>query len=89
MRVIESADISAVRKKELIEKQAEVAGDPDALSALAAAIKAFHALELAETQGMKAYAGFLERLKNDRSRAARELINLLPEPLPVEPWLKG
>jgi len=84
MGIIESADVNAIRRKELIDLQAKVAGDPDALSAVAAAIKASHALELIETQSMYAYSKFLERLKEDRSRAARELLQLLPEPLPAE-----
>ncbi len=77
---IESADVSTVRKRDLIEVQSRVVQDPDGMSAAAAAIKALHALELVETQGMFAYGKFLDRLREDRSRAARELLQLLPPP---------
>jgi len=84
MGIIESADVSAVRRRELIELQPKVVGDPDAMVAVAAAIKASHAWEVLETQSMEAYRRFLEKLSRDRGRASREVYRLLPEPLPVE-----
>jgi Fanconi anemia group M protein len=41
----------------------------------AEAIKINHAIELAETQGVSALRNYFDRLKNDRSKAAKRLIN--------------
>lgn len=45
-----------------------------ALSALARALKLNHAVELGETQGLGALRAYVERLKEDPSRAARALL---------------
>ncbi len=78
---LSTSAIDELRKTELIELQSTAAEDPDALSFIAALLKGLHALELAETQGMEAYAAFLQRLSQDRSKAARELLSQLPEPV--------
>ncbi len=78
---ISSASVSKIKLRELIELQSKIGEDPLALSSVAAAIKAWHALNLVETQGMKAYARFLERLRQDRSKAGRELYSKLPKPI--------
>ncbi len=85
MGYIQSADLSLLKKRDLLKVDAK--GDFDAMSALAAAFKALHALELIELQGPEAYARYLERLRKDRTRAARELIQQLPPP-PEEPHPK-
>ncbi|HVL49243.1 MAG TPA: DEAD/DEAH box helicase [Candidatus Thermoplasmatota archaeon] len=52
-----------------------------ALSAQAAALKANHALELAETQGLGALNAYFERLGSDESKAAK---GLLADPRVIE-----
>ncbi len=79
MELLGTANLSRIRKLDLIEIQKR-ADDYDAMSYSAAAIKCLHALEMAETQSIEAYADYLDRLMEDRSRAARELLSQLPSP---------
>jgi len=74
-----SADLSRVHKRDLITLQQRTQ-DYDTMSAVAAALKAHHALEMVESQGMLAYAAYLEKLEGDRTRAAHELMKQLPKP---------
>lgn len=80
MGYLKSADMSRLRKSVLLKVQTGIDGDYDAMSAVAASLKAFHALELIETQSSLAYGKYLGRLKGDKTRAAKELLLALPEP---------
>ncbi len=77
---LKSADLSMLKKRDLLELQGKLSGDYESLSALAAALKAFHALELIETQGSTAYGEYLKKLRADRTKAASELLKTLPAP---------
>ncbi|MBR9680903.1 MAG: DEAD/DEAH box helicase [Candidatus Altiarchaeota archaeon] len=77
---VKTADLSRIRKRDLIKINSKLIGDFEAMSANAAALKTFHALELIENQGPDAYAAYLAKLKLDSTRAAKELLEILPEP---------
>jgi len=80
MEYIKTADLSRIKKSDFIRLNPKLTGDYEAMSANAAALKAFHALELIENQGPKAYNSYLSKLKTDSTRAAKELLQLLPQP---------
>lgn len=81
--VIESSDISKIRKKDLLILQGKLASSIGKdfkqmaqLSAVAACIKIFHCLELLQTQGISSLTKFLEELKKQsyKTKASKSLI---------------
>lgn len=77
---LKSADLSLLKKRDLIRLNGTLSGDYEALSAMAGALKALHALELIETQGSHAYGAYLKKLQADKTKAAGELLKTLPAP---------
>lgn len=82
--VIATADLTKVRKSELLLLQGKIAAEVKTdymkyaqVSTIAACIKIFHCLELLQTQGISALVKFLETLKTQASKtkASRNLIN--------------
>ncbi|MBR9689779.1 MAG: DEAD/DEAH box helicase [Candidatus Altiarchaeota archaeon] len=80
MGYLKSADLSTLRKRDLLKIQSQLTGEYDAMSIMAAVLKTLHALEMVETQGPGAYLRYIEKLKDDKTRAAKELVPMLPEP---------
>ena len=81
MRYLRSGSVKRVSKKDLLKLQGQLMGmiqkgDVQAytgVSKLAASIKAHHALELLETQGIYPLQNYLERLKEQKSKAVASL----------------
>jgi len=81
--VLSTANLQMIRKKDLLIAQGRArakagAGEVSAyseLSRIAAVVKAHHALELLETQGIGALHKYFARLKSQKSKAARGLFN--------------
>ena len=80
---LKTSSLRRITKKELLTAQIRIRrsigrGDVSAYSGaskIASVIKAYHALELLETQGIAATYNYLERLKAQKSRAVRFLYN--------------
>ena len=78
--LLPSSDVKRLRKRDLLELQAKMAShaseNPDAygyLSVVAAAFKLYHCIELLETQGIAPTRTYLEKLRKDNSKAAKNL----------------
>ncbi|HEC94434.1 MAG TPA: DEAD/DEAH box helicase, partial [Thermoplasmatales archaeon] len=88
-RVIESASLSTINRKKLLDAQVKIqnalkSGGSKALFMLATvqneALKIYHAIELLQTQGTNALKGFFQRLQNEAkskggSRASKRIMN--------------
>lgn len=79
--LIQSADLRKVRKRDLIALQGRISGKISegdtgvygAASAVAATIKAEHALELLETQGISSLVAYFGRLQKQTTKASKML----------------
>ncbi len=82
MRYVRSGSVKRTGKRELLKLQGQLMkmiqkGDPSAytgVSKAAASMKAYHALELLETQGISPLYNYLERLKKQKSKAVASLM---------------
>ncbi|MFH1786948.1 MAG: helicase-related protein [archaeon] len=80
---LKSAQLAKVRKRDLLMLQGRIRGRISrgektafaAASKVASVIKAYHALELLETQGISATHSYLGRLKEGKSRAVASLFS--------------
>jgi len=78
--VIKSVSVKGLRKKQILMLQGELGrrarDEPEVrgyLSATAAVMKLYHALELLETQGTSPLCEYLKKLEADRTKAAQRL----------------
>lgn len=79
---LDSAAISKANKKTLLAAQAGIrkelvagGGNFTASSIIASAIKISHAIELLETQGLRALNGYFQRVLKQKSKAVKKLSN--------------
>ncbi len=79
---LDSSNLRKINKRRILEIQHEIRKDITsgadsfaAASVAASALKIFHAIELLETQGISALNEYFKRLKEQRSKAVKKLLN--------------
>lgn len=75
--VMLSSNLNFIKKRDLLMIQAKAHREQkyQAISHAASAIKVLHALELIETQGVKALVKYLDKLRRDDSKAAKRVLD--------------
>ncbi|MFN3528110.1 MAG: DEAD/DEAH box helicase, partial [Candidatus Altarchaeaceae archaeon] len=83
LKYIDTIDVTKISRKYLLETQEKIREDAlrneenayNALSIIAKAIKLDYAIELIETQGIYTLYNYFERLKLQKEKGAKELVN--------------